>query len=125
MRYVRFLAMLLATCGAACAATDKPVSPQGGTAAAYAGWYMEHAGQGRFQPCGEEQPLAIPVAADLPAKAREFGLAEDTPVYVRVTGERTGKELRVISVQQFGSRVPVRDCGMNGVVIPSPGSERP
>lgn len=118
MRYVHFLPMLLAICGVACAANDKPVSGQSGTGTAYAGWYMEHAGQGRFQPCGEDQPLSIPVAADLHARAREFELAEDTPVYVRVTGSRNGKELRVISVQQFGSPAPVRDCGMNGVVIP-------
>lgn len=119
MRYTHFLPMMLAVCGVACAAVDKPDSRQNGIGTTYVGWYMEHAGEGRFQPCGEEQPLSIPVAADLHARAKAFGLTEDTPVYVRVTGSRTGKELRVMSVQQFGSPTPVRDCSMNGVVIPS------
>lgn len=85
-----------------------------------AGWYMEHAGQASFQPCGAALPLRVTAAADLPKRARAFGLEQDTPVYVRVNGTMTEKEIAIDSVEQFGSPVPVRDCALNGVVLPAP-----
>ena len=88
--------------------------------ATYAGWYMQHAGQGTFQPCGQSQLLKVSAPADLPARARAFGLDEDTPIYVRVTGSVRGSEIAVSRVDQFGSPTPVRNCAMNGVVIPAP-----
>ncbi len=89
------------------------------TEKSYAGWYMEHAGQGMFQPCGQDQPWRVSVPADLPARAKVFALDEDTPVYVRVLGAVEGEAIAVSRVEQFGSPVPVRNCAMTGVVIPS------
>lgn len=88
--------------------------------ATHAGWYMQHAGQGTFQPCGQSQLLQVSAPADLPVRARAFGLDEDTPIYVRVTGSVSGSEIAVSRVDQFGSSTPVRNCAMNGVVIPAP-----
>jgi len=86
----------------------------------YIGWYMEHAGKGRFQPCGQSQPWQVSASADLPERARKFELGEDTPIYVRVLGSVHGDEIAVSRVEQFGSPTPVRNCAMNGVVIPEP-----
>ncbi|MHB8911357.1 MAG: hypothetical protein ACYC42_01620 [Lysobacter sp.] len=109
--------MALALAG--CAATDmtSPEHPR-----TFAGWYREHAGQGIFQPCGESQLWKVEGSPDLSARARQFGLDEDTPVYVRVRGTRSAGDtgFKVSEVEQFGSTMPVRDCGMNGVVIPAP-----
>jgi len=110
---------------AGCVAAEKPTSEKTspGTDQAYAGWYMQHAGQGTFQPCGQSQPLQVSASADLPARAKTFGLDEDTPVYVRVTGSVSGSEIAVSRVDQFGSPTPVRNCAMNGVVIPAPAGQ--
>lgn len=86
----------------------------------HAGWYMERAGQGMFQLCGQSQPLRVTVPADLPARAKAFGLDQDTPVYVRLVGSVNGDGIKVSHVEQFGSATPVRNCAMTGVVIPSP-----
>jgi Fe2+ transport system protein FeoA len=104
-----------------CVAAEKPTSEGRavGSNQALAGWYMQHAGQGTFQPCGQPQPLQVSVSADLHARATAFGLDEDTPIYVRVTGVVSGSQIAVSHVDQFGSPIPVRNCAMNGVVIPS------
>jgi len=104
-----------------CVAAEKPSSEKTvvGSNQAHAGWYTQHAGRGTFQPCGQSQALQISVSADLPARARVFGLDEDTPIYVRITGAVSGGQIAVSRVDQFGSPTPVRNCAMNGVVIPS------
>src|SRR3990170_4094482 len=90
---------------AGCAAADKPTPEKASARAdqAYTGWYMQHAGQSTFQPCGQSQPLQVSESADLPTRARAFGLDEDTPIYVRVTGSVRGSEIVVSRVDQFGS----------------------
>ena len=82
----------------------------------YAGWYLQHAGAGRFQPCGSDAAWPIGVGADLADRARSFPLEDDTPLYVRVIGMRHDGVLDVVSVAQFGAPAPVRDCAMTGVV---------
>lgn len=103
------------------AAERKPdgVADAGDKAQAYAGWYMEHGGQGMFQPCGQSQSWRLSRAGDLPARARTFGLQPDTPLYVRVTGSVRDNALAVTSVEQVGSPTPVRNCGLTGVVMPA------
>ena len=111
-------AILLAGCAAVekqSAAETKPIV-QGQS---HAGWYMESAGQRSFQPCGQSQAWRVTAAADLPARAKAFGLQQDTPVYVRLIGSAQGDQLKVSRVEQFGSPTPVRNCAMNGVVIPA------
>lgn len=117
MRWVAGLATAIALGG--CVAAEKQPSSK---AQVYAGWYMEHAGQGRFQLCGQSQQWRVSGSPDLRTKAREFGLEQDTLVYVRVLGvQSTGDgTLEVSRVEQFGSPTPVRNCGMTGVVIPAP-----
>ena len=100
-----------------CAAADKKSAD---ATESYAGWYMEHAGQGVFQLCGQSQQWRVTAPADLAARAKAFGLDQDTPVYVRLLGSVQGGEIEVSRVEQFGSATPVRDCGMTGVVIPAP-----
>lgn len=100
-----------------CAAAEKKPAD---AAESYAGWYMEHAGQGMFQLCGQSQQWRVTASADLPARAKAFGLDQDTPVYARLTGSVQGNEIEVSRVEQFGSTTPVRNCGMTGVVIPTP-----
>lgn len=114
--------LLLAACNAAeRTSTGESPAAASTTATLHAGWYLEHAGQSRFQPCGQSESLRISDAADLPARAKAFGLDEDTPVYVRVKGTLSGNELQVVAVEQFGSPTPVRDCGLTGVAIPPEG----
>lgn len=116
------LGMGLAACAAAeqgAAATDSPdraASP--GAPQSYAGWYMEHAGQGTFQPCGQDRAWRVSASADLPARAKRFGLDEGNPVYARITGIVQGNAISVSRVDQFGSPTPVRNCGLTGVVLP-------
>ena len=111
-------AVLLANCAAA----GKKPEAQGPSVAnsqLHAGWYIESAGQGRFQPCGQSRQWRVTASADLPAQAKAFGLQQETPVYVRLTGSVRGDEIAVARVEQFGSPTPVRNCGMDGVVIPA------
>ena len=132
---------LLALAGAialmGCAAADKPPaaatqSPQVATnpepvaaSAAegeiYRGWYLEHDGQGMFQPCGQSQQWRVE-SPELRVQAKDFGLDPDTPIYVHVSATLSdgGDELSVSRVDQFGSPTPVRDCAMTGVVMPTP-----
>lgn len=83
---------------------------------------MQRAGQDVFLPCGQSQPLRLSGATELRARARKFGLAPDTPVYVRLQGRQSAndEELEVSGVEQFGSPTPVRDCGLTGIAIPAP-----
>lgn len=108
-----------------CVVTDKPMSETAvaGPGQPYAGWYMQHAGQGTFQPCGQSQLLQVSAPADLVVRAKAFGLDEDTPIYVRVTGSVSGSEIAVSRVDQFGSPTPVRNCAMSGAVIPAPAGQ--
>jgi hypothetical protein len=94
-----------------------PAAPAG---EAMAGWYMQHGDMDMFQTCGQTQSLTVD-SADLRARAKEFGLEPNTPVYVRVHGTIEGTTLSVVHVEQFGSDTPVNDCGLTGVVTPSEG----
>lgn len=96
--------------------------PPVGKSRSHTGWYMERAGQGLFQSCGQSQQQRVSGLAELRSRARDFGLEENTPVYVRLSGVQSadGTELVVSQVEQFGSTTPVRDCGLTGVVIPAP-----
>lgn len=81
-------------------------------------------GQGLSLPPSLVESLARPARADLQARAKSFGLQDDTPVYVkllaRVSDARSSaKKVDVVRVEQFGSPTPVRDCGMTGVVTPA------
>ena len=118
----RLAAIATASILAACATANDP-APAAAPAAAgqtYAGWYMQRAGQGSFQPCGAARPLRVTSSADLPARARTFGLDENVPIHVRVTGVVSGSVIAISRVEQFGSPVPVRDCALTGVVVPQP-----
>ncbi len=92
------------------------------------GWYLQGTSGSRLQPCGQSVQWRIGDKADLPERAKAFGLQDDTPVYVkllaRVSGASndSGKKVDVVRVEQFGSPIPVRDCGMTGVVTPAPKS---
>lgn len=99
-----------------CSAAEKGVVEK---AQSYTGWYMLHAGEGRFQTCGQQHQMRLTKSADLLARAKDFGLEPDTPVYVRLSGSVRGDAIEVSSVEQFGSPVPVRDCGLTGVVNPT------
>ena len=85
----------------------------------YAGWYMEHAGRGTFQPCGQPQQWRVTKSAELAARAKSFGLDQDTPIYARLKGTVHGDEIEVMRIEQFGSLTPVANCGLTGVVIPA------
>lgn len=111
------IGLLAALTVGGCAVAERPAAD---AARSYSGWYMEHAGQGSFQACGESQAWRVSAAADLPARAKVFGLQENMPTYVRVLGVVHGDELAVARVEQFGSPIPVRNCAMTGVVIPAP-----
>ena len=103
-----------------CAAAERPPASQGQT---YAGWYTQHAGRSSFQPCGRAAALLVSESAELRARAKTFGLDEDTPVYVRLSGVASvdRNEFTVARVEQFGSPTPVRDCAMTGLQIQSAG----
>ena len=105
------LALLLTSCIASDegASTDEPRQSQ-----PYVGWYMEHEGQGTFQPCGQSRAWRITEYADLQDHAKATGLKSDTPVYIRITGAAKDDEIAVATVEQFGSPVPVRNCALNG-----------
>lgn len=106
---------------AGCTADEKKPAAEGQS---FAGWYMERAGQGIFQPCGQSQQWPVSGSSELGAAARKFGLDDNSPVYVRLFGAQAegGNGLVVSRVEQFGSATPVRNCGMTGVVIPAPSS---
>ena len=110
----RLIDVVIGPC-ALLAATSCSAAPPVETAQ-LSGWYMEHAGTRTFQPCGEDRVLLVSVAGDLPEESRKFGLEDDTPVYVRLSGRREDDSFAVSAVEQFGSPTPVRNCGLNGVV---------
>jgi len=112
-------AILLASCAAA---EKQPAAEKNPTVQDQylAGWYVESAGQSSFQPCGQSQPWRVTSAADLPGRAKAFGLQQNTPVYVRLIGSAQGDQLKVSRVEQFGSPTPVQNCAMNGVLIAAP-----
>ena len=103
---------------AGCAAAKKPSAAED---TGYAGWYTQRDGQGSFQPCGRAQALLVRESAELRAGAKKFGLEDDTPVYVRLSGvvSADGNGISVKKVDQFGSPSPVRDCSMTGLQIQS------
>lgn len=105
------LSVSLAACAAAERSDAQKTQP-------LAGWYMQNGATQTFQPCGGSVPLPITEGADLRAKAGDFGLQDDNPIYVRLltTGSSGQKTIKVARVLQFGSPTPVRDCAMNGVV---------
>jgi hypothetical protein len=113
-----FIGACLALIVGGCAAGEQPGARRANATQAYRGWYMEHAGQGTLQGCGQSRPWRVAEAADLPARARRFQLHTDTPVYVRVTGSVREETITIATVEQFGSPTPVRDCAMTGVVLP-------
>lgn len=93
------------------------------------GWYLQGTSGSRLQPCGQSLQWPIADTADLKARAKSFGLQDDTPVYVKLlarvsddASNDNGKKVDVIRVEQFGSPTPVRDCSMTGVVTPAPNS---
>lgn len=112
------LQLVAAIAVSGCVAAEKTAAPQGHT---YAGWYTAHAGRGSFQPCGRAPALLVSESAELRAQAKTFGLDEETPVYVRLSGvilaERN--EFTLTKIEQFGSPTPVRDCPMSGLQIQS------
>ena len=128
------LPALLLTMLAACSAPDRPAdatdaaatppeptpAPTPSTPApdagnAQAGWYMEHGATGMLQPCSQDVHLTVD-SAELRQRARDFGLAPGTPVYVRVSGTTEGSRFTVARVAQFGSPEPVSDCPMTGTM---------
>jgi hypothetical protein len=115
-------ALLLGGCAGSEQATTGHNPPESG-GQSYTGWYMETVGQRTFQPCGQAQRLRVTSAADLPAKAKAFGLQPNTPVYVKLTGSNQADVLTVTRVEQFGSPTPVRNCAMDGAVIPAPAKQ--
>ncbi len=131
------IAMVMSGCAASDIATVAPAASAPATTAPSApisdapslnGWYLQGAGGSRLQPCGQSVQWLIGDKADLQARAKSFGLQDDTPVYVKLlarvseTGRNGAKKIDVVRVEQFGSSTPVRDCGMTGVVTPAPNS---
>ncbi len=113
------VASLAATLLIACAPANIPssVAPADTTVAttAFTGWYTQQDGSAQLRPCGGAIALQVDNAEALTARAREFGLQDGDPVYVKVHGMRSGAALRVDRVDQFGSPTPIRDCPMGGL----------
>ncbi len=129
------MALLMTGCAApdkvaAAPATSAPAtsSPSASTSDPHPlnGWYLQGTSGSRLQPCGQSVQWRIGDRADLPERAKAFGLQDDTPVYVKLlarvsgAGSSSEKKVDVVRVEQFGSPIPVRDCGMTGVVTPAP-----
>jgi hypothetical protein len=121
--FARGWSWLLAIGLAACA--PQPAAPLAAPTAAaipeqeFVGWYMEHGQAATFLACGAQAAWPVASSKPLSQRARAFGLAPDTPVYVRVRGFRAEGRLVVATVSQFGSPTPIRDCPMTGVVLPA------
>ena len=101
----------LAALPAACA----PAGPSR-SAPPTAGWYVQGGADATFQPCGAAQ-LRVADGAELRRRAADFGLQDGDPVYVQLLGSQRDGEFHLSRVEQFGSRVPVRDCPMTGTTI--------
>ena len=114
---------LAATLLAACtpAAAPSGAAPDAttvvATTTAFTGWYTQQGGSAQLRPCGGESAFQVANGEALTARAREFGLQDGDPVYVKVHAVRSGAALRVERVDQFGSPTPVRDCPMGGMSI--------
>lgn len=106
-------ALALAGLATACAPVQSPPA----ASETYSGWYMQHGTGASLQPCGEPASLRVANGETLRSRAAGFGLQDDLPVYVRVRGTRSDGEFRLAAVEQFGSEVPVRTCGMTGTSI--------
>lgn len=117
IRWVRTMVAASAALGLACSPLRQP---QDSVQPPASGWYAQQGQQARFQPCGEEAMLVVD-GADLRRRAREFGLQDGDPVYVRLLGTRAGGEFHLDRVMQFGSPVPVRDCPMTGTSLQGAG----
>lgn len=116
-RWVRTMVAAAAALGLACSPLRQPEnSPQMPTS----GWYTQQGARASFQPCGEET-LEVVDGADLRRRARDFGLQDGDPVYVRLLGTRAGSQFQFDRVSQFGSPLPVRDCTMTGTSLQSVG----
>lgn len=116
---VASLAAILLT---ACAPATVPsgAAPHATTIAttkAVTGWYTQQDGSAQLRPCGGATALQVDNGKALVARARDFGLQDGDPVYVKVHGVRTGTTLHVERIDQFGSPTPVRDCPMGGTTI--------
>ena len=131
------MALLMSGCAAPDKVTAAPAASVPETSAPSAaipdahplnGWYLQGASGSRLQPCGQSVQWLIGDKADLQARAKSFGLQDDTPVYVKLlarvsdASSNSGKKVDVVRVEQFGSPTPIRDCGMTGVVTPAPSS---
>jgi len=119
VRYCGFGPLLVGALLSGCVAGEAPGTPGGQERAAsvlVAGWYSQNAEGAVFQPCGSA-PLSVPASAALRQRAKEFGLQDDLPVYVRLRGTRGGNTFEVANIEQFGSPAPVRDCPMSGTTI--------
>ena len=119
---IRTLSSTLQLVGAmaiSCCAAAEASSPSHGQS--YAGWYTERSGKGSFQPCESTTALSVSQSGELRARAKRFGLDEDTPVYVRLSGVVSAgrNEFSLVRIEQFGSPNPVRDCPMTGLQIQS------
>lgn len=91
------------------------------TPRAFAGWYYLTEGHGDWlRPCDRPRPWQVIPSRELRSRAKNFGLDAGTPVYIRGRGRLQGDVLTVDAIDQFGSTTPVRDCPMNGLVLPSP-----
>lgn len=117
-------AALVATLLAACAPAAAPsgaAAPDAttivATTTAFTGWYTQQGGSAQLRPCGGETAFQVANGEALTARARDFGLQDGDPVYVKVHGVRSGAALRVERVDQFGSPIPIRDCPMGGTTI--------
>lgn len=111
-------ASLAATMLAACAPASIPSGAEpAASAAAITGWYTQQGGSARLRPCDDATALQVDNGAALAARARDFGLQDGDPIYVKIHGVRNGAALRVERVDQFGSPTPIRDCQMGGTMI--------
>ena len=99
------------------AAPASPAKSEPVPSRVYEGWYIEHGGLATFQPCGQAA-LRIGDAADIPTRARSFGVTDDNPVYVRLRGKIADGRFDAASVEQFGSAEPVHSCPMTGTMTP-------
>ncbi|MDQ3161109.1 MAG: hypothetical protein M3Q51_08855 [Pseudomonadota bacterium] len=103
---------------AACAPAPTPSSaPADASAVAVSGWYTQQGDSAQLRPCGDATALQVENGEALAARARDFGLQDGDPIYVKIHGVRNGAKLRLERVNQFGSPTPILDCPMGGTMI--------
>lgn len=128
MNELRWLAILvLVSASAACdadrtaTALNPAPSPSERAPELLRGWYHGPASKAVFESCGQLRRWRVD-SAQLRRQSKAFadthGLEETGPVYVVLLGAQSadGARLIVLSVKQFGSATPVRDCGLTGVI---------